>query len=65
MVWSFSKLDEDSIKAINELEKKMGIILLAFSDRDIKAADLDEDQLKSIKDLEDKLDMSLVAVTKK
>lgn len=65
MVWSFSKLDDDSIKAINDLEKNLGITLLAFSDTNIKAANLSDDKLKQIQDLEDKLGMSLVAVTQK
>lgn len=64
MVWSFSKLDNDSIKSINDLEKKLGVNLLAFSDN-IKVADLNEDDLKKVKDLEDKLGMSLVAVVPK
>ncbi|WP_292487624.1 hypothetical protein [Methanohalobium sp.] len=64
MVWSFSKLDDESIKAINDLENKLGVTLLAFSDN-IKVADLNKDDLKKVKDLEDKLGMSLVAVAPK
>ena len=64
MVWSFSKLSEENIKEITDLENEMGITLLAFSDM-VKAAELKDDQLKKINDLEDKLGMSLVAVQSK
>ena len=64
MVWSFSKITEEQIKAIDELEKKMDIVLLAFSDQ-VESAKLGDSDLKQIKDLEKELNLSLVAVKQK
>ncbi|WP_048205103.1 hypothetical protein [Methanococcoides methylutens] len=61
-MWSFSKIDAENLKAIADLESKLGITLIAFSDDGIEYADLNEDDTKEVKDLEKKLGLSLVAV---
>lgn len=61
-MWIFSKLDSGKMKAINELESKLGVTLIAFSDSDIKFATLDEDAKKEIQSLESELGLSLVAL---
>lgn len=64
MIWSFSCLNEEQIKAINKLQDDLGVVILSFSSQDIKPAELTEAQSKQIKELEDQLRMSLVAFTK-
>lgn len=61
-MWSFSKIDTENLKAITDLESKLGITLIAFSDDEIEYADLSEDAAKEVKDLEKKLGLSLVAL---
>ncbi|SES81365.1 hypothetical protein SAMN04488587_1157 [Methanococcoides vulcani] len=61
-MWSFSKIETGNLKAITDLESKLGITLIAFSDDGIKYADLKEDAAKEVKDLEKKLGLSLLAV---
>ncbi|MCM1987912.1 hypothetical protein [Methanococcoides seepicolus] len=61
-MWSFSKIESENLKAIADLESKLGITLIAFSDAEIEYADLKEDAAKEVKDLEKKLGLSLVAV---
>lgn len=61
-MWIFSKLNTDDVKAINDLESKLGITLIAFSNDDTKFADLDDDAMKEVKALEDKLGLSLIAL---
>ncbi len=62
MLWGFSALKEEYIKAINELETEMGITLLAFSGISIRNAELTKEDLQKIQELEKKLGLSLVAV---
>lgn len=62
MLWSYSKLDESTVKAIEELEEKLNVTLLAFSGQNIKNAELSSDALKQIEEAEGKLGLSLVAV---
>ncbi|WP_094228648.1 hypothetical protein [Methanolobus psychrotolerans] len=62
MLWGFSVLKDEQIKAINELESKMNVTLLAFSGLNIKNAELTKEDLMNIKELEEKLGLSLVAV---
>lgn len=61
-MWSYSKIDTENLKAINELESKLGIALIAFSDEKIEYANLNEDAAKEVKDLEKKLGLSLLAL---
>ncbi|MDG6244631.1 MAG: hypothetical protein QCH31_09655 [Methanolobus sp.] len=62
MLWGFSVLKDEQIKAINELESQMNITLLAFSGLNISNAELTKDDLAKIQELEAKLGLSLVAV---
>ncbi|AFV24688.1 hypothetical protein Mpsy_2484 [Methanolobus psychrophilus R15] len=62
MIWGFSALNSEQVKAIKELEDKMGITLLAFSDSNLKYADLSAEDLEEVHQLEKKLNLSLVAV---
>ncbi|MEA1985677.1 MAG: hypothetical protein U9N13_08525 [Euryarchaeota archaeon] len=58
----FSKLDADKLKSINDMESKLGVNLIAFSDINTKYADLGEAEAKDLKDLEKELGLSLVAL---
>ncbi len=62
MIWSFSALSSEQMKAIKELENKMGITILAFSDTNFKYANLSAEQLEEIHKLEKELRLSLVAI---
>lgn len=62
MLWSYSKIDDAKVKAIEKLEKKLNVTLLAFSGQDIKNAELTSQDLAEIKKIEDDLGLSLVAV---
>jgi len=63
MLYSLSpKLAPDDMKAINALEKDLGLPLLAFSCYDLKATAITPAQLAKIQELENRLGMSLVAV---
>jgi hypothetical protein len=61
-MWSFSKIESGNLKAITDLESKLGITLIAFSDEEIEYVDLNEDAAKEVKDLEKKLGLSLLAL---
>ncbi|WP_305064700.1 hypothetical protein [Methanococcoides sp.] len=61
-MWSFSKIESENLKAITDLESKLDITLIAFSDDGVQYADLNEDAAKEVKDLEKKLGLSLVAL---
>ncbi len=61
-MWTFSKLNEESMQAINEAEKKYGVTLIAFSDDGIEYAELNDDAVEDLKALEEKLGLSLVAL---
>ncbi|WMW22244.1 hypothetical protein RE476_00010 [Methanolobus mangrovi] len=62
MLWGFSVLKDEQMKAIAELEEKLDITLLAFSGINIKNAEITTDDLEQIKKLESDLGLSLVAV---
>lgn len=62
MMWAFSTLNTEQISKIKELEEKLGITLIAFSNSDIKYADLSEEKVNMIKEAEKELKISLVAV---
>ncbi len=57
-----TKLSQEDLNNIQNLEKDLGVNLLSFSCHDLKVADLTEDQLNKLKSLEDKVGVSLVAV---
>lgn len=62
MVCSLSKLTEQELSAIQQLERNIKKSLLAFSCHDLKIAELSPEDLKSIQTLENRLGISLVAV---
>ncbi len=62
MVWGLSKLEDKEIEKIQQLEKKLEIELLAFSDYDLKIADLNKQEINKIKKLEKELNVSLLAI---
>lgn len=62
MLWGLSMLREEQIKAINKLEEKMNVTLLAFSGLNIRNARLSREDLAQIQELESELGLSLVAV---
>lgn len=57
-----NKLNEDSLKSIQNLEKEIGKTLLAFNCHDVKPSTLSENELAKIQKLENDLSISLVAV---
>jgi hypothetical protein len=62
MIWGFSALNTEQVKAIKQLEDKLGITLLAFSGTNLKYADLSAEELDEMHKLEKELNLSLVAV---
>jgi hypothetical protein len=62
MLWGFSVLKDEQMKAIAELEEKLDITLLSFSGINIRNAELTKDDLEQIEKLESDLGLSLVAV---
>jgi hypothetical protein len=57
-----TKVTDDTLATITDLEKDLGKTLLAFQCHNFKPSDLSEAQLQKIKDVETKLGVSLVAV---
>ncbi|MBW2405943.1 MAG: hypothetical protein JRF17_01120 [Deltaproteobacteria bacterium] len=62
MLCSFSTLDNESLEAVQALEKELGNTLLSFSYHEIAPAVIDDEALSKISDLEKKLGVVLVAV---
>jgi len=61
---SLANLDESKLKKIQDLEKKLGISLLAY-DNSPDLANLSEEDLKEIKDLEADTGVTLVGYENK
>lgn len=61
-VCGYSNLNETTVKKINDLEKDLGIPILAFSCNQLEAAPLNDSQLKKLQAAESELGVSLVAV---
>ena len=57
-----TRVDENTLKTITDLEKDLGKTLLAFRCHDLKPTSLSADQLKKIQAVENNLGVSLVAV---
>ena len=57
-----TKVTEESIKAINALEKDLGKTLLAFQCHDLKPSELSAQELEKIRKIETELGVALVAV---
>jgi len=62
MICNLSKLSENDLKEINQLETEIKTPLLAFSCHDIQSAILTDDALSKVEILEKKLRISLLAV---
>jgi hypothetical protein len=57
-----TKLGQDDLTQIGDLEKELGITLLAFSCHSLDPAAIDDGRLTRVKELEERLGISLVAV---
>lgn len=57
-----NNMKEDSLQAINDLEKDLGKTLLAFRCHDLKHTLLSSEELAKVEEVEKKLGVSLVAV---
>jgi len=57
-----TKVTDETIATISDLEKDLGKTLLAFQCHNLKPSDLSEAELHRIRDVETKLGVSLVAV---
>ena len=62
MLCSLSTLDQESLEAIQDLEKKLGKTLLSFSCHPFEPAEVKALDLHHIGELEKKLNVVLVAV---
>jgi len=62
MLCSLSKLGDEQLGQIGDLENELGVTLLAFSCHAADPAAISDDQLAKITELEGKLGISLVAV---
>ena len=62
MLCSLADLDKGKLASVQELEKKTGATVLAFSCSDLEAAALDASALDELQGLEKELGLSLVAV---
>lgn len=65
MLSSLSKLSEEQLKEIKDLEKSLGKTLLSYSSYDVLVENLTEEELQEVRKLEEKLGTALVAVRKK
>ena len=57
-----TNVNDSTLQAINDLEKKLGKTLLAFNCHDLKPSTLTDDELNEVQNAETKLGVSLVAV---
>lgn len=62
MICSYAELDSVTLKAVQDLEKKLGKTVLAFSCRDINTDTLTEIELAELREVEQKLGLSLLVV---
>jgi hypothetical protein len=62
MICSFANLDGKKLEAVQEIEKKLGKTVLAFSCSDINADALSEGELAELREAEKRLGLSLLAV---
>ncbi len=62
MLCSLANIDQGKLSSIQELEKKTGTTVLAFSCSDLEAAALDESALTELQGLEKELGLNLVAI---
>lgn len=62
MLCQLSKLDDNALKSIRDLESEIGKPLISYSCHNVDIANLKDDDLEKIKKLEKELSVSLVAV---
>ena len=62
VIYSVSRLDDENLKAIKELESRTGRTLLAFSALEVESDKVADDDLRKIQELERELGVMLVAV---
>ncbi|MBB6469404.1 hypothetical protein HNQ96_005294 [Aminobacter lissarensis] len=62
MLYTMSRLDADTLKAVQTLEKEIGSPLIAISGIDVANASLSDDKVRKVRDLEHDLGVVLVAV---
>ncbi len=62
MYCSIANLNREKVEALQNLEKKIGKTVVAFSCTKVKASKLKEEQLKELKAVEKKIGVTLVAV---
>ena len=65
MLSSLSKLSEEQLKEIRDLEESLGKTLLSYSSYDVLAENLTDEELRQVRNLEEKLGTALVAVREK
>ncbi len=65
MLSSLSKLTEEQLQEIKDLEKSLGKTLLSYSSYDVLAENLTDEELRQVRMLEEKLGTALVAVREK
>jgi hypothetical protein len=57
-----TNVDDSTLQAITDLEKRLGKTLLAFNCHDLKPSSLTDNELNEVQEAEKKLGVSLVAV---
>lgn len=57
-----NNISDETLQAINNLEKDLGKTLLAFSCHDLNPSQLSSEEIKKVEEVEKKLGVSLVAV---
>ncbi len=62
MICSYAAMEKEKLDSLQNLEKDLGAILLAFSCKVVKPAQLSSEQLEKIKELEKELGVVIVAI---
>jgi hypothetical protein len=62
MICSYANLDGNKLEAVQDLEKRLGKTVLAFSCNDVNADALSEGELAELRKAEQRLGLSLLAV---
>ena len=63
MLYTFSDLDNERLRKVQNVEKETGLKLLALNAVDVEPATIQDDALEHIQALERDLGMTLVAVS--
>ncbi|MBA8907964.1 hypothetical protein [Aminobacter ciceronei] len=62
MLYALSNLDEGNLRAIQGLEKDLGLSVIAVTGVEVEAPVLEEEKLQKVQQLEKELGVVLVAV---